>query len=229
LNFYVSKQIIRLSTTRVKLEDAEIRRLSRYEAEVGVNLKKLNMFMSDKERGVCTNSNISAGMAVCEYVGNQISEHEAIILKQQYANDGKGCFIFDINHHAMVISIDATAEDGTPGRLINHSLLKGNLTPKLVHIGHRFRIFLVAKQSIPANKELLYDYGDRKSSFSFLRESPAPVDVDPIHFCYSFKSAQVNGRKFDLFCNRIFCVYLVILLSICLKWSKLCPFTAVSI
>jgi hypothetical protein len=199
-------QIICLSTTRVKLEDAEVRRLSRYEAEVGVNLKKLNMFMShDKQRGVCTDSNISAGMAVCEYLGKQISKHEAISLKQHYANDGKGCFIFDVDHHAMEISIDATSEDGTPGRLINHSLLKGNLIPKLVQIGHSFRIFLVAKRRIPANKELLYDYGDRKSSFSFLRKSPSPVDVDPIHFCHSFNSAQVNGRKVDLSYSVMIC------------------------
>jgi hypothetical protein len=195
-------QVICLSTTRVKLEDAEIRRLSLYEAEVEVNVKKLNMFMSEKERGVCTNSYISAGMAVCEYVGNQISKHEARILKQKYANEGKGSFVFDINHQ-MEISIDATAEDNLPGRLINHSLLKGNLTPKLVRIGDRFRIFLIAKKTIPANTELLYDYGDRKSSFSFLRESPAPVHVNPIQFCYSFKSAQVNGHYVDLFCNFI--------------------------
>jgi hypothetical protein len=189
LNSLIQKSL--LSTTRAKVLAPEICRLSQYEAQVAVNLKKLKMFWSEKERGVCTCDNISAEHAVCEYIGKQISKKESVILKKLYDNEGKGSFIFDINHE-MGICIDATFEDDTPGRLINHSLLNGNLTPKLVHIGDRFRIFLVANQMIPANRELLYDYGDRTAANAFLRESPKPVDVDHAHFC-SFDSAQVRG------------------------------------
>jgi len=57
-------------------------------------------------------------------------------------------------------SVDATAESGRLGRLVNHSRW-GNLHPRTVEVKGRPRLVLVAKQHIPQGEELLYDYGDR--------------------------------------------------------------------
>lgn len=57
-------------------------------------------------------------------------------------------------------SIDATAETGKLGRLVNHSR-NGNLMTKTVMVGNRPHLVLIAKDDLPAGVELTYDYGDR--------------------------------------------------------------------
>lgn len=57
-------------------------------------------------------------------------------------------------------SIDATAETGKLGRLVNHSRT-GNLLTKTVMIGKRPHLVLIAKDDLAAGVELTYDYGDR--------------------------------------------------------------------
>lgn len=58
-------------------------------------------------------------------------------------------------------SIDATEDDRSFGRLINHSRLQPNLQPKAILLDGVARIILVANQDILPGMELLYDYGDR--------------------------------------------------------------------
>ena len=59
-------------------------------------------------------------------------------------------------------SIDATAETGRLGRLVNHSRLQPNLMTKVIQIDKQPpRLVLVAKYDVEAGTELLYDYGDR--------------------------------------------------------------------
>lgn len=57
-------------------------------------------------------------------------------------------------------SIDATAETGFLGRLVNHSR-NGNLTTKIVMYKGRPHLVLLAKENIKEGEELTYDYGDR--------------------------------------------------------------------
>jgi SET domain-containing protein len=168
-------------------------RLYQYEAEIRVNQPKLHVFMSEKGRGVCTDSPILSGQAVCEYIGNQISRQEAEIRAKQYTAEGLGCFIFYVKlDNSCTVCIDATAEDGSAARLINHSLKCGNLKPTKISKGDTVRIFLLAPDNISANTELLYDYGERAADTAvFLRESPVPIDVDPSSFCGTFSLSQV--------------------------------------
>lgn len=56
-------------------------------------------------------------------------------------------------------SIDATAETGRLGRLVNHSR-NGNLSTKAVWVDGP-RLVLLAAQDISPGEELMYDYGDR--------------------------------------------------------------------
>jgi len=58
-------------------------------------------------------------------------------------------------------SIDATAESGKLGRLLNHSKTSGNCHTKLVDGGSRPYLILAASRDISEGEELLYDYGDR--------------------------------------------------------------------
>jgi hypothetical protein len=186
--------IQRLSTTRVKVLDPVTCALSLYEADIEVNQQKLRMFYSDKGRGICTMEAISEGQAVCEYLGKQINLDVAANLEERYATEGKGCYIYHVElENGDTVCLDATAEDGMPGRLINHSLLNGNLRPKKVSIGGVIRLFFLAKQRIPPNRELLYDYGERTAdATSFLRKSPMPVDVNTSQFCSNFSLSQVH-------------------------------------
>ena len=57
-------------------------------------------------------------------------------------------------------SVDATAESGKLGRLLNHSR-SGNCKTQVVGIGDRPYLILVAARDIVPDEELLYDYGDR--------------------------------------------------------------------
>ena len=62
---------------------------------------------------------------------------------------------------SFCFSIDATAESGRLGRLVNHSRVKPNLQTKVVIVNDIPRLILVAKKEIEPGTELLYDYGDR--------------------------------------------------------------------
>ena len=69
-------------------------------------------------------------------------------------------------HHICVcfFSVDATAESGKLGRLLNHSKAKANCMTKTVGIYDKPHLILVAKRDIKIGEELLYDYGDRSKS-----------------------------------------------------------------
>ncbi|KAK3084892.1 hypothetical protein FSP39_020927 [Pinctada imbricata] len=67
-------------------------------------------------------------------------------------------------HKNKSYCVDATAESGRLGRLINHSKVAGNCHTKLIDINQRPYLILVASRDISAGEELLYDYGDRSKS-----------------------------------------------------------------
>ena len=58
-------------------------------------------------------------------------------------------------------SIDATEENGTFGRLLNHSRTGGNCKTKLHAINNKPYLILVTKREVQTDEELTYDYGDR--------------------------------------------------------------------
>ena len=82
------------------------------------------------------------------------------------------CTITDTSHSARsqyllltefckyFFSIDATAENGRLGRLVNHSRLSPNCFTKVIW-ADKPRLVLIAKCDIAPGTELLYDYGDR--------------------------------------------------------------------
>lgn len=59
-------------------------------------------------------------------------------------------------------SIDATAEDGRMGRLINHSAIQANVIPKVVEVkAAKVSLYCKALRDIECGEELMYDYGER--------------------------------------------------------------------
>ena len=71
-------------------------------------------------------------------------------------------FYFYLFSH-IFFSIDATAETGRLGRLLNHSRLNPNCITKVIQVEKQEQpiLVLIAKCDIEAGTELLYDYGDR--------------------------------------------------------------------
>ena len=69
------------------------------------------------------------------------------------------CFIL-----VFSFSVDATKEDGTTGRLINHSRSNANIKSMTIDVDGTPHIIFKANRDIKPTEELLYDYGDRAST-----------------------------------------------------------------
>ena len=62
----------------------------------------------------------------------------------------------------ICLCVDATEENDTKGRLINHSRKEANLKMRVVVVDGEPRIVFIALRRIANGTELLYDYGDRR-------------------------------------------------------------------
>lgn len=58
-------------------------------------------------------------------------------------------------------SVDATADNGRKGRLLNHSRTSANVVTKLMEVDDKPYLCLVATRDISVGEELEYDYGER--------------------------------------------------------------------
>jgi len=63
-----------------------------------------------------------------------------------------------------LFSVDATSEDGTLGRLINHSRTFANLRSQGIEVDETPHLIFYATRDIKPEEELLYDYGDRSTA-----------------------------------------------------------------
>lgn len=61
----------------------------------------------------------------------------------------------------LFFSVDATKEDNSIGRLINHSKNKPNLKSRIIEVDGKPHLIFISTKEIEPNEELLYDYGDR--------------------------------------------------------------------
>ena len=65
-------------------------------------------------------------------------------------------------HAEKPLWIDATSDDGSVGRLINHDKISPNLVMKPVVIRNKPRVVFFASKDIQIGEELSYDYGERR-------------------------------------------------------------------
>lgn len=142
-----------------KMENIEAQLLAPTDdAALGLEVRDI----PNKGRGVVATRHFKKGEFVVEYAGELIDIGSAKDREAQYSLDtSKGCYMYYFAHREKQYCIDATTESGRYGRLLNHSCKTPNCVTKVVMLGDLPRLILIAKQDIPPDTELLYDYGDR--------------------------------------------------------------------
>lgn len=111
-------------------------------------------------KGVFATQNIEKGSFVCQYIGDIITLDEDLEREEKYGREGKGCYSFEFNWNGLKWCIDATKENNTFGRMINHGKKCANLKPKLGNLpgcDHPV-LYFVALRDIKVGEQLFYDY-----------------------------------------------------------------------
>lgn len=112
-------------------------------------------------RGIKTTKKFEHNEVLMRYFGEIISEEE--LFRREQAGPDEGHFytyIFHVKQKKYVV--DATVDDGSYGRLINHSKKHPNVRAKPVEIDGAPAIVFLALGDIEAGVELRYDYGERR-------------------------------------------------------------------
>lgn len=118
-------------------------------------------YFEGKGRGVVAVKPFSRGDFVVEYSGELLDVAAAKIREAKYAEDETtGCYMYYFKYLNQQYCIDATAETGRLGRLVNHSR-NGNLITRTVSVDGYPHLVLLAKDDIAVGEEINYDYGDR--------------------------------------------------------------------
>lgn len=133
---------------------------------VGRNSKGLSIF---------ARRDIVKGEYICEYRGDVCTYKTYKERNAQYNLTGKGsCYILEFKHRDRRWAIDATRNDQSFGRLINHSRKFPNIKPHVEDKDGKPRVIFFAIRFIPKDDELLYDYGDNckesLESFPWLKQ-----------------------------------------------------------
>lgn len=116
----------------------------------------------NKGRGIVTTRSFIKNQPIVEYSGELLTNRDANEREAEYArNPAIGSFMYFFTHAGKRFCVDATAETGRFGRLINHSRKAPNCGTKLVVVGQIPRLVIFAKKDIPADTEIVFDYGDR--------------------------------------------------------------------
>ncbi|XP_058834194.1 N-lysine methyltransferase KMT5A [Topomyia yanbarensis] len=157
-DFFQVRRSVRKTKKEVQWErDRDIEKAIREERETGLKIACFD----GKGRGIITTRPFLKGEFVVEYIGDLITVAEAKQREQIYAeDDNTGCYMYYFKHKNVQHCIDATAESGKLGRLVNHSR-NGNLMTKTVSLNNRPHLVLIAKEDITEGVEVTYDYGDR--------------------------------------------------------------------
>lgn len=129
----------------------------------GENEKFLQVAIcGEKGRGLIAMRPFLRGEFVVEYKGDLVEYAEAVRREAEYAKDNSiGSYMYFFKYQERRMCVDATAETPFKGRLLNHSVLRPNLKPKVLDFGHFICVGLYAMKDIKMGEELLYDYGDR--------------------------------------------------------------------
>ncbi|CAH1231381.1 N-lysine methyltransferase KMT5A-B-like [Branchiostoma lanceolatum] len=118
-----------------------------------------------KGRGVVATRSFGRGDFVVEYAGDLIDTKMAKDREAKYAEDpSTGCYMYYFKYKNKTYCVDATAESGRLGRLINHSVKHKNLMTRSISAGGLPRLILLAARDIQVGEELQYDYGDRSKA-----------------------------------------------------------------
>ena len=82
--------------------------------------------------------------------------------EKRYEQRRRGSYILFFRHNSKKLAIDATEDDGSYGRLINHSSRAPNVGMKIFVVEQRPTIVFVALREIKVGQEIQYDYGEKR-------------------------------------------------------------------
>lgn len=114
-----------------------------------------------KGRGIVCSDWFIKGEYVVPYVGELLSRKDGLKReKGLIAIDSDASFLYFFSYNTTRYCLDATFEDGSFGRLVNHSRLRPNCHAHATIINGRPGIVIVASRDIVPGEEIVYDYGE---------------------------------------------------------------------
>lgn len=114
-------------------------------------------------RGIRTTRAFQRKDVLLRYFGELVSEAEAI--RRENAGPQIGHFYrYSFTLHEVRYVLDATVDDGTYGRLVNHSRRKPNVHGHALEVDGVPAVVLIASRDLPIGTELRYDYGERRKA-----------------------------------------------------------------
>ena len=120
--------------------------------------------------GVQTTKSFKPSEYVTTYSGELRNKKEAEMKEKEYdRQNNQMSYTHYFRHNEKTFCYDATIDDGSLGRLINHSKKNKNIQPKVEVICNVPYIYFKALKHIPIGTQLLYDYGDRKTNKPWLK------------------------------------------------------------
>ena len=114
-------------------------------------------------RGVIATHEFKKGDVVCDYKGALLSGKQGRLLYHSQPENTMGYMMF-FKHEGKSYCIDATKEDDSYGRLINHSRPHPNIVGVQGTFGGFVRVLFFCNRDIKPGEELLYDYGKMRDS-----------------------------------------------------------------
>ncbi len=134
------------------------------------------MRYTEKGRSVFARRDITRGDFICKYDGELLCTYKDLAERhEKYNLSGEGSYILEFKFCEKRWAIDATKDDNTFGRLINHAKRFKNVKPVVGKLreGTPF-VYFVAIKNILKDEEILYDYCDNstmaKNNFPWLRK-----------------------------------------------------------
>ena len=103
---------------------------------------------------------LQKGDFVCAYEGELCTYKELHQKNQEYMLSGAGSYILEFKFQEKWWGVNATKDDCSMGRLINHTKKGQNIKPVLKVKEGKPVINFIALRDIDENEELLYDYSD---------------------------------------------------------------------
>ena len=103
-------------------------------------------------------------------MGDLITKKEALAREKIYNSEQRGGYLFLFTWNGKKYCIDATAEDGNFGRLLNHSRDSANAEIRITGLDNTPALYFVAIKDISAGTEIVFDYGERRPDV--LRDYP---------------------------------------------------------
>lgn len=95
------------------------------------------------------------------YCGNLLSRKEGLKVEASLKEAGRDdSFLFFFKLNSKHLCLDATLDDGSYGRLVNHSRLRPNCEAVGIMDGKTPALALCALRDILPGEEIVYDYGD---------------------------------------------------------------------